>query len=79
MSRARAGVDIDDFTVSQRALNHDLRALLAANAVCFVDIIDDNAGNPAISELELLEPELWFRRSKEAAEQLALGIKKRYF
>ena len=24
-----------------------------------VDIIDDNAGNPAISELELLEPELW--------------------
>ncbi len=36
-----------------------------------VDIIDDNNGNPAISELELIEPELWFRRLPKAADILA--------
>ena len=41
-----------------------------------VDIVNDNAGKPAVSELELIEPELWFRRNEEAAEQLAVAIKK---
>ena len=41
-----------------------------------VDIVDDNNGRPAISELELVEPELWFRRREEAAEKLAKEIKK---
>jgi len=40
-----------------------------------VDIVNDNEGNPAISELELLEPELWFRRNEKAAEKLAEVIK----
>jgi glutathione synthase/RimK-type ligase-like ATP-grasp enzyme len=39
-----------------------------------VDIIWDNEDELAISELELIEPELWFRHHKDAATQLAKGI-----
>ncbi len=39
-----------------------------------VDMVTDNAGNLAISELELIEPELWFRLNENAAEVLADGI-----
>lgn len=41
-----------------------------------VDIINDNDGKPAISELELVEPELWFRNETKAAELLAREVKK---
>jgi len=41
-----------------------------------VDIIIDNDNKLAISEIELIEPELWFRNNHEAAEILARGIKK---
>ena len=40
-----------------------------------VDIIWDNDMQLAISELELIEPELWFRFNENAADQLALTIK----
>ena len=40
-----------------------------------VDIIWDNDMEPVISELELIEPELWFRFNENAADQLALTIK----
>lgn len=40
-----------------------------------VDIVTDNSGNPAISELELIEPELWFRKQPEAADRLAVLVK----
>ena len=36
-----------------------------------VDVMWDNEGELAVSEVELVEPELWFRRNKEAAERLA--------
>lgn len=55
-------------------------ALKAANAYdskplyARVDMIDDNNGNPAISELELMEPEMWFRKKPEAAEKLAKAV-----
>lgn len=39
-----------------------------------VDIIWDNEDKLAISELELIEPELWFRHNHEAARQLAKAI-----
>ena len=39
-----------------------------------VDIVNDNDGNPAVSELELVEPELWFRRNPNAAMMLAEEI-----
>ena len=40
-----------------------------------VDIIFDNDNNPVISELELIEPELWFRFKKESAYKLAALVK----
>jgi glutathione synthase/RimK-type ligase-like ATP-grasp enzyme len=39
-----------------------------------VDIIKDNNGKPAIGELELIEPELWFRFHPPAADLLAEAL-----
>ena len=41
-----------------------------------VDIIYDNNNNLAVSELELIEPELWFRFKNSAADVLAKEILK---
>ena len=40
-----------------------------------VDVIFDNAGNLALSELELIEPELWFRLRPDSAKSLAKYIR----
>ncbi|MDT0557482.1 hypothetical protein RM697_02405 [Ichthyenterobacterium sp. W332] len=40
-----------------------------------VDAFIDNSGKLALAELELIEPELWFRNHPKAAEILAEGIK----
>ncbi|WP_299229464.1 hypothetical protein [uncultured Psychroserpens sp.] len=40
-----------------------------------VDVFEDNNGAIALSELELIEPELWFRHHKNAAKLLARSIK----
>lgn len=40
-----------------------------------VDAFTDNNGKLAIAELELIEPELWFRNHPAAANELAKGIK----
>ncbi|XRE44711.1 hypothetical protein ACIVBQ_002915 [Tenacibaculum discolor] len=62
----------------------DEEILFAENAVkaCIetpiyarVDVFTDNNGKLAIAELELIEPELWFRNHPTAAEELAKGIK----
>lgn len=42
-----------------------------------VDIFEDNDGRIALSELELIEPELWFRHHKGAAMALAKGIEEK--
>jgi glutathione synthase/RimK-type ligase-like ATP-grasp enzyme len=39
-----------------------------------VDIIEDNAGDLAVIEMELIEPELWFRLKPEAADVLAAAV-----
>ena len=44
-----------------------------------VDAIRDNMGRIVVSELELIEPELWFRFNPSAADQLADTIAARYF
>jgi glutathione synthase/RimK-type ligase-like ATP-grasp enzyme len=41
-----------------------------------VDMFTDNDGHLAVSELELIEPELWFRNNPVAANKLAFAIKK---
>ena len=40
-----------------------------------VDIFEDNKGELTVSELELIEPELWFRLYPQAADKLAAYIK----
>ena len=40
-----------------------------------VDVFLDNQNKLALAELELIEPELWFRNHPEAADELAKGIK----
>jgi len=42
-----------------------------------VDLFNDNSGNIALAELELIEPELWFRNHPEAATVLAKATKKK--
>lgn len=42
-----------------------------------VDIIRDNMGALAVAELELIEPEMWFRECPEAADRLAEAVIKR--
>ena len=39
-----------------------------------VDIMWDNNDDICVSELELIEPELWFRKSETAADLLAEAI-----
>ena len=39
-----------------------------------VDIFTDNANQIALAELELIEPELWFRHNPEAATIVAKAI-----
>lgn len=39
-----------------------------------VDVLVDNEGALAVSEVELIEPELWFRIKPEAAELMASGV-----
>ena len=41
-----------------------------------VDIVYDNNNQPSLSELELIEPELWFRNNPKSAEMLAEKIYK---
>ena len=44
-----------------------------------VDIVYDNNNQPSLSELELIEPELWFRNNPNSAEMLANEIEKLFF
>ncbi len=39
-----------------------------------VDLVWDNKNRPVVIEVELIEPELWFRRNPPAADELAKGI-----
>lgn len=44
-----------------------------------VDIFEDNQGQLALAELEIFEPELWFRIHPSAADTLANAIMQNYF
>jgi glutathione synthase/RimK-type ligase-like ATP-grasp enzyme len=76
----------DDFGGTVQTYNASLEEIkFAENAVkaCIdkpiyarVDVFTDNDGILALSELELIEPELWFRNNPEASNLLAAAIKK---
>ena len=42
-----------------------------------VDLVTDNEGALAVMELELIEPELWLRRSRDAARAFASAVARR--
>ena len=44
-----------------------------------VDLVWDNNGQLALSELELIEPEMWFRFKPSSSKELATAIKSRCF
>ena len=44
-----------------------------------VDIVYDNNNKLSLSELELIEPELWFRNNRNSAKKLAKEIAKLIF
>jgi len=64
-----------EITFSKRVLNACKELPLYAR----VDIFEDNSGELALAELEIFEPELWFRLYPEAAELQAKTIKEIYF
>lgn len=51
-----------------------IRALPTMPAYARVDVMWDDEGRPCVSELELIEPELWLRQHPPAAEAMAEGI-----
>lgn len=55
------------------------KAVEPVPAYARVDIIRDNDGQLAIMELELIEPELWFRLDRSAADALAKTVKEGWF
>ncbi len=53
---------------------HAVRACIEQPIYARVDVFYDNDGILALSELELIEPELWFRNNPEAANLLASAL-----
>ena len=71
------GGTVQDYTPTQSEIDLAVAAVEACEVkplYARVDIVDDNNGNPAVSELELVEPEMWFRNNEEAAKLLAKSI-----
>lgn len=70
------------YEASQKEIDFSLQVLLACDELPIysrVDILMENDGNLALAELEIFEPELWFRFQPKSAEILAQTIKKAYF
>ena len=58
--------------------NNTLAACPELPVYARVDLFNDNQGQIALAELELIEPELWFRNKPDAAQLLAKIIKDGY-
>lgn len=72
------GGTVHDYNPSRTEIELGYQALAVCSPLpvyARVDIITNNAGNPVVSELELIEPELWLRCKPAAAELFADGIK----
>ncbi len=67
---------------TQEEIDFALSVLHACEALPLysrVDILEDNEGRLALAELEIFEPELWFRFQPGSASMLAKTITKTYF
>jgi len=75
------GGTVEDYQPSQAEIDLAQAAVAACERLPLyarVDIVNDNDGNPAVSELELVEPEMWFRKNEESAKMLADVIIKKF-
>ncbi len=71
------GGTVHDYSPSQFEIDFAENAVKACKELPIyarVDVFTDNNNKLAIAELELIEPELWFRNHPEAADELAKGI-----
>ena len=59
--------------------NHIMQNLSFKPTYARIDVILDNDNQFALSELELIEPEMWFRFNPSSSKNLALSIKNRFF
>ena len=74
------GGTVDVYNPKKSEINFALNvvsALPSRPAYARVDVVFDNNGKIALSELELIEPEMWFRFRPQAAKSLAKYIKNR--
>lgn len=75
------GGSVHDYNPTREEKELAIRAVNTYNEVpayARVDIIQDNEGKPAVSELEVIEPEMWFRKNPDAAQKLADYIVDKY-
>lgn len=73
------GGTVDDYTPTEEEIALAVQTVKACGELPLyarVDIANDLEGKPAIMELEIIEPELWFRKNSDAADKLADEIKK---
>ncbi len=76
------GGTIHEYTASDSEIAFAEKAVATCDILPLyarVDVIWDNNDQLALIELELIEPELWFRENELAADKLAMAIKKSYF
>jgi len=74
------GGSIQDYTPTDKEIEFAINTVNACNELPIyarVDIFNDNNGNIALAELELVEPELWFRNHPQAALILAEAVKEK--
>lgn len=71
------GGTLHEYTPSTKEIEFVQHAISACPEIPLyarVDVLWDNNDNLAVGEIELIEPELWFRRSTSAAKMLANAI-----
>ncbi len=71
------GGTVHEHEATQNEIDLGLQAVEACPekpAYARVDIMKDNEGNLAVSELELIEPELWFRFKPDSAHLMADAV-----
>ncbi|OSY89572.1 hypothetical protein WH52_00585 [Tenacibaculum holothuriorum] len=71
------GGSVHDYTPTQSEIDFAENTVKACDEIPIyarVDAFIDNNGKLALAELELIEPELWFRNHPKAANELAKGI-----
>ena len=72
------GGAVHNYTPTQQEIDfaeNAVKACIEMPIYARVDVFTDNDNKLAIAELELIEPELWFRNYPSAADELAKGIK----